>query len=205
MAEKKPATRSHEHEIEIGVPARVVWRALTEPKTLTRWYVEKADVEPRQGGRYRLSWGAEGDGEARIDVWEPNRRLRLVHLPFEGAPPMPDGCAIVEDFTLEEEDGTTLLRLVNSGIPETPEWDGFFTGTDSGWDGYFEFLRDMLEVGDDDETDLGIEEDDSARAPRASGAKQSGPRPPDAGRRRRQDGGARPHRPPRRQTDRFSP
>jgi len=93
MAEKKPATRSHEHEIEIGVPARVVWRALTEPKTLTRWYVEKADVEPRQGGRYRLSWGAEGDGEARIDVWEPNRRLRLVHLPFEGAPPMPDGWA----------------------------------------------------------------------------------------------------------------
>jgi uncharacterized protein YndB with AHSA1/START domain len=170
MVEKNPGARSHEHEIEIRVPVREVWRALTEPKSLIRWYVEKAEMEPRQGGRYWVSWGAEGDGEARIDVWEVDRRLRLIHLPFVGAPPMPEGSAIVEDFSLEDRGGSTLLRLVNSGIPTTPEWDGFFKGTDSGWEDYFRFLRDMLEVGEEEEEEIvEVEEPEPGRAPRPTG------------------------------------
>jgi uncharacterized protein YndB with AHSA1/START domain len=161
MAEKNPGTRSHEHEVEIRVPARIVWKALTDPKTLARWYVQKAEVEPRPGGRYWLSWGAEGVGEARIDVWEVNRRLRLVHLPFEGSPPLPDGGAIVEEFTLQDLGDSTLLRLVHSGIPDAPDWDAFFRGTDTGWDDYLEVLCDILEVGGEDE-----EEPSRPRAPK---------------------------------------
>ncbi|MFH1680242.1 MAG: SRPBCC domain-containing protein [Candidatus Eisenbacteria bacterium] len=151
MAENSPGTRSHQHEIEICSPVRTVWSALTDPKILTRWYVDEAEVEPREGGRYWVSWGAEGEGEARIDVWEPDRRLRLAHLPFKGSPPIPEGGAVIEDFTLEERGETTVLRLVYSGIPSAPEWDGFFKGTDSGWEDYFKFLRDMLEIGEEEE------------------------------------------------------
>ncbi|MBM3320924.1 MAG: SRPBCC domain-containing protein [Candidatus Eisenbacteria bacterium] len=151
MAERSSATRSHEHTIEIRTPVRFVWRALTDPKMLTRWFVEEAEIEPRKDGRFWVSWGAEGDGEARIDVWEPHKRLRLVYLPFEGAPPMPEGGAVVEEFTLEDRGDSTVLRLVHSGIPASPEWDGFFKGTDVGWEDYLEYLRDLLEVGDDEE------------------------------------------------------
>ncbi len=38
-----------------------------------------------------------------------------------------------------------MLRLVSSGIPATPDWDGFYDGTNSGWPSFFRALRHYLE------------------------------------------------------------
>ena len=64
------------------------------------------------------------DREALIDIFEPNRRLRLVYLSppqlpaFEGA--------VVDDFLLEPEASSTIVRLLGSGIPEGKLWDGYY-------------------------------------------------------------------------------
>jgi uncharacterized protein YndB with AHSA1/START domain len=141
-------TRSHEHEIEIEANPDQVWRALTDADQLTGWYVERAEVEPRAGGKYFISWGEGMDGWGKIDVWEPPHRLRLVHLPAGGGDPGPNDPPldepIIEEYTIEASGGTTVLRMVNSGIPDSADWDSFYDGTDVGWDGFFLALRHYL-------------------------------------------------------------
>jgi uncharacterized protein YndB with AHSA1/START domain len=142
--------RAHEHEIRISAPAERVWAALTDPEEMVRWYVEDADVEPREGGRYWVSWGEGMDGPSRITVWDPPSRLRLEQQPLENPPegwpdPPPLDEPIFEEFTLTEEGGVTTLRLHNGSIPESSDWDGFYDGTNVGWDGYFHVLRHYLE------------------------------------------------------------
>ena len=53
--------------------------------------------------------------------------------------------AMINEYTLERRDGKTVLRLVHSGIPDSPDWDGFYDGTDSGWPSFFRTLRHYLE------------------------------------------------------------
>jgi hypothetical protein len=90
------------------------------------------------------------DGPNRIAAWDPPRRLLLEQQPLENPPegfpdPPPLDAPITEEFTLSERDGVTTLRLHNAGIPESEDWDGFYDGTNTGWDGYFHVLRHYLE------------------------------------------------------------
>ena len=147
-------SRSHEHEIEIAAPIDAVWKALTDAEELTRWFVQAARVTPAEGGAYWLSWGEGIDNESRIDGWEPPRRLRLVNGPprdaDEGAAPdevwrLTIEQPLVEEYRLEARGDVTVLRLVDSGIPDSPDWDGFFEGTRNGWEIALRELRHYLE------------------------------------------------------------
>jgi uncharacterized protein YndB with AHSA1/START domain len=53
--DKKPGW-THEAKIELPAPAERVWRALTDPAELKRWFAEGVEVEPKQGGKFRF-WG----------------------------------------------------------------------------------------------------------------------------------------------------
>ena len=123
--------RTQQHEIVIDAPLEAVWKAISEGEELTRWFVEEATVEPGVGGTITISWGGDEKAQGRIDAWEPNRKLRKTLMPFEMGPAKYDGTTpMVDEYTIERRDGKTVLRLVNSGIPNAPEWDGFYNGTE---------------------------------------------------------------------------
>ena len=139
-------TRTLQHEIIIDAPVEAVWKAISDAEELTRWFVQEASIEPRVGGMLTFSWDGEEKGHNRIDAWEPNRKLRLTSMPFEMGAAKHDGTTpMVNEYTIERRDGKTVLRLVNSGIPDTPEWDGFYNGIDSGWRSFLRTLRHYLE------------------------------------------------------------
>ena len=146
MKDRSAPTRSQTHEIVIDASEEAVWKAIVDGEELTRWFVDAAKVEPGVGGSFRLSWDGAEAGYSRIDVWEPNRRLRVTLQPFEMGPAKYDGqTPIVEEYTIERRGGKTVLRLVESGVPNTPEWDGFYDGTNSGWEQFFRTMRHYLE------------------------------------------------------------
>jgi len=146
MKDRSTPTRSQTHEIVVDAPEEAVWKAIVDAEELTRWFVDDAKVEPGVGGSFRLSWDGAEAGYSRIDVWEPNQRLRVTLQPFEMGPAKYDGqTPIVEEYTIERRDGKTVLRLVESGVPNTPEWDGFYDGTNSGWEQFFRTMRHYLE------------------------------------------------------------
>jgi uncharacterized protein YndB with AHSA1/START domain len=138
--------RKQTHEIEIDAPIEAVWKAISEGEELTRWFVEEATVEPRVGGKRVTSWGGDEKSESRIDAWEPNQKLRVLHLPFEMGNAKYDGTTpMVDEYTIERRGGKTVLRLVSSGIPDDKEWDGFYNGTNTGWASFFRTLQHYLE------------------------------------------------------------
>jgi len=101
-------------------PRERVWRALTEPALITRWWgggpgrptthVDQHDFRP--GGAWRfVERGEDGHEDAfRGEFREIEPRQRVVQT-FEYEPWA--GHIIVETMTLSEDDGGTLLTVVD--------------------------------------------------------------------------------------------
>jgi len=147
-------SRSIEQTIEIDAPPETVWKALTDPKELTRWFPLEARVEPGVGGTIFYSWGERWKGSSRIEAWEPGKRLRMVGFPEAGqtttsqgqsAEPGANGARLVVDFLLEGRDGKTILRLVHSGFGNGSEWDDEYHSVRRGWAFELRGLRHYLE------------------------------------------------------------
>ena len=137
-------TRGYAHLIEIDVPVARVWRALTEPGLIRIWSGQEAEIDPRQGGAYRIGKRSTSR-EAHIDIFEVNRRLRLIYL--NGADSPPSDSAAVDDFILDMRKGQnkTSLRLLGSGIPDAPAWDQAYTRIRLGWERFLARIKVTLE------------------------------------------------------------
>jgi uncharacterized protein YndB with AHSA1/START domain len=126
-------SRSIEKEIFIPAKPAVVWKALTEADELVRWFPVEARVTPGLGGEIWLSWGGADAGAAPITAWEPERRFQWT----ESRGPI----KLAVDFHLTAKDGGTVLRLVQSGFGDTPDWDDEFHMTTGGWGFFLEHLN----------------------------------------------------------------
>ncbi|HTT43009.1 MAG TPA: SRPBCC domain-containing protein [Steroidobacteraceae bacterium] len=123
--------RGYAHRVDILADARAVWLALTDNEQLMRWCSPGADIRARPGGSFRASVDRVTEFEARIDVFEPQRRLRLIYLP---APQLPRADSVmIDDFILDAVPGGTILRLLGSGVPATQEWDTQYWRLRTSW------------------------------------------------------------------------
>ncbi len=138
-------TRGYAHLVEIEVPVARVWRALTDPGLIRIWSGQEAEIDPRQGGAYRVGKRGAIAREAHIDIFEVNRRLRLIYLNAADAPP--SDSAAVDDFILDMRKGEskTSLRLLGSGIPDAAAWDQAYTRVRMGWERYLARIKVTLE------------------------------------------------------------
>ncbi len=133
--------RKIEKELRIDASPDDVWKALTEAEELVRWFPLQAEVEPGVGGHIRLMWGDVEGGNARIESWEPGRRL-VVSTPF----PLDEGVAHVGTEYLLEPDGEgTRMRLVQFGFGDGDSWDTMYDGIHRGWDFELRGLKHYLE------------------------------------------------------------
>ena len=123
--------RGYAHRIDILADASQVWRALTDAEQLTRWCSPAADIRARQGGLFRASVDRVTEFEAHIDVFEPERRLRLMYLPSSGLPRA--DTVMVDDFILDRVPGGTIVRLLGSGVPGAAEWDTQYWRLRTSW------------------------------------------------------------------------
>ena len=139
----KSGTRGYAHLVEISAPANRVWRALTEAPMIRIWQNTEAEVDARKGGLYRTGVPGQNLREAHIDVFDPNRRLRLIYLNSRDYPRSES--AIVDDFLLDAKPDKTALRLLGSGVPEAQEWDRPYVKIRMSWERLLARLRVMLE------------------------------------------------------------
>jgi uncharacterized protein YndB with AHSA1/START domain len=108
-------------EIDIAAPPSVVWKALTEPDHLVNWLPLEASVQPGKGGTMRLTWGDPVTQESTIDVWEPEKHLRLKEtmpfgVQFEPAEAKLAPAPRVVDYELKPNGKKTTLQLTHSGF-----------------------------------------------------------------------------------------
>ena len=138
-------TRGYAHLVEIDVPVGRVWRALTDPGLIRIWSGQEAEIDPRKGGVYRLGQRNHDCREAHIDVFDVNRRLRLIYLKGGNWPP--GDSAVVDDFILDvrKGEGTASLRLLGSGVPESAAWDKTYVRVRLGWERLMARIKVTLE------------------------------------------------------------
>ena len=104
---------------EFTAPKHLVYRAVTEPELITRWWnakrgeVTTCEVDLREGGKWRYvmetpdGFEVAFHGEYREIV--PNERVITTEA-FEGAPDA-DNNATVNTMTLTEEGGVTTIAV----------------------------------------------------------------------------------------------
>lgn len=125
-----------------AAPERV-WRALTEPAELGRWFPDETDLEPRAGSSGSFDWGEHGRYAVRIEEIVPPTRLVWSWSRDPGVA-LDDGPRTRVEWTLEARaDGGTTLRLRESGFTHPKYRDD----NDAGWDKELGELTEYLEEG----------------------------------------------------------
>ncbi len=135
--------RGYAHRIDINASPERVWRALTETAPLARWCAPDATIRARQGGQFAASVDRVESLEALIDIYDPRRRLRLIHMPRADLPA--HDSALVDDFLVEHSGATTIVRLLGSGFPEDRGWDAYYLRLRTGWERALARLKVFLE------------------------------------------------------------
>jgi uncharacterized protein YndB with AHSA1/START domain len=137
-------TRGYAHRVDIAGEASLVWKTLTQTGSLRQWCSPKAQIDAREGGHFRASVDRVTELEAHIDVWLPERRMRMIYLPSAALPQT--GSAIVDDFILDSsETGNTILRLLGSGFPGSPDGDALYLRLRIGWQRAVARLKVLVE------------------------------------------------------------
>ncbi|HEX2221785.1 MAG TPA: SRPBCC domain-containing protein [Candidatus Limnocylindria bacterium] len=119
-----------ERTLEVKAAPERVWRAISDPDELARWFPQRADWELRPGGRGTFFWEGHGDFEIRVEAVEPGRYLAW-RWGDETVASLDDPArtTLVEWWIEARPDGGTRLRLRESGF-STPERRA---GNDEGW------------------------------------------------------------------------
>jgi uncharacterized protein YndB with AHSA1/START domain len=139
--------RVSRHSLGIHASPAEVYRALTDPAELVRWFVSVAEVDLRPGGAIRWVFGhASGDpgpqplvttGEFVAVVKHEMLRLKVLIDDFETE----------LEFRIDAWRDGAVLTVTHSGFPGDEEWDETFRAIDRGWQTEVHALKMVLERG----------------------------------------------------------
>jgi pimeloyl-ACP methyl ester carboxylesterase/uncharacterized protein YndB with AHSA1/START domain len=124
-------------EITLDATPEQVWEAIATGRGIDAWFMGRNEVEPREGGRSRMTIGEHSE-EGTVTAWEPPKR-------FAYRAESPDGSVFMAFEWLVEgrDDGTTVLRLVQSGVLGD-DWETEYDALTKGWDMYLHQLAQYL-------------------------------------------------------------
>jgi uncharacterized protein YndB with AHSA1/START domain len=103
--------------IEFRASPEEVWRALTRPDHLERWFGAKAEIDLRAGGALRFAWP---DGTTRRGLVESTRAPEYLAFRWRAIRQSPEGLsagpATRVEFFIEGVAAGTRLTLVESEL-----------------------------------------------------------------------------------------
>ncbi|MEE6260101.1 SRPBCC family protein [Plantactinospora sonchi] len=115
--------------VELAATPEEVWAAIATGPGIDSWFMGRSEVEPREGGRTRLSMLGQV-AEATVTGWEPGKRFA------SRTEPGPDGTFLATEYLIEGRDqGSTVLRMVQSGVLGD-NWETEYEAMRVGWDMY---------------------------------------------------------------------
>jgi uncharacterized protein YndB with AHSA1/START domain len=94
-------------------PPEAIWKAITDPGELSKWYMD-AKIDGRMGGRIEFSSG-EGKVTGTVLVWDPPYVFEHEWIVDRSKYPKAE-FGVIRWELLREEDGT-ILKLIHRGLP----------------------------------------------------------------------------------------
>lgn len=123
-------------EIEIDAPPEVVWAIVTDPRHLSGWLSDEAEIDLRPGGAMLLTWHGHGVYRGRVETVKPPHTFSFRWVLREGVEPVAGSSTLVV-MTLTPHGPGTRLRVVESGF-STLDWSeseraAYHDQNTSGW------------------------------------------------------------------------
>jgi uncharacterized protein YndB with AHSA1/START domain len=112
---------SIECDVLIDAPADVVWRTITEPDEIAKWFADRAQLDLQPGSTGTLVFEKNATSQPVIAhlvvvTVEPPVRFSFRWGHPEGEAPVPGNSVLVEFTVSEEGSGRTRLRVVETGL-----------------------------------------------------------------------------------------
>lgn len=103
------------HQVNVAVPVRTVWKALTTEQGIARWWADTARVDPRPGGRIVVhTRGPQGEDVEERGLFHELRPTRKIEIAWDSnSPAATKGTRLT--FQLARDGDETRLSLIQSG------------------------------------------------------------------------------------------
>jgi uncharacterized protein YndB with AHSA1/START domain len=135
-----------EREILIEAPPEVVWRTITQPDQMSRWFADRVELVVEPGAHGYMQFGDQG-GPVVVETVDPPTRFSFRWNHPRGEEPVAGNSMLVE-FTLTPEGSErTRLRVSETGH-ELRDWPDAEKQryADEHRDGWAEFLDRLADV-----------------------------------------------------------
>jgi uncharacterized protein YndB with AHSA1/START domain len=109
-----------DRDVMIDAPVEMVWRTITDPEQISRWFADRVDLVVEPGAHGYMGFGDQGGPVVVETVDRPTRFSFRWNFPLDEEPM--EGNSILVEFTLTSlGDDRTQLRVTESGH-ELREW-----------------------------------------------------------------------------------
>jgi len=126
-------------------PPEAVFKALTEPKQLAKWFLKSAKITPVEGSTYTFTWEGYDRQTGKVVKVVPSKLLALTWPnSFKGKTFPTDA-----RFTLKRKGTGTLLTVKHTGFKEGDDWVWLYGAVQSGWAYFLTNLKSVLSQGKD--------------------------------------------------------
>ena len=160
---RRPRSKTRDLRFTIAIKAKPeqIYRALTSATELCRWWLQGAETDARNVGRFRMVWPkvrrrdaegraprafpahvAAGDSIGYFVDLDPGRKVAWLWKLSRRAlyPPL-------STFFIEKKARGCELTLVHAGFSSKPSYDKVFAGCAEGWEDCLSKLKLYLETG----------------------------------------------------------
>ena len=127
--------------LEFGSDIDRVWRALTDPSEIAKWFSDRAEFDATPGSLGWLEWDEHGRYPLRVEAVEPPHRISWSWSHDADREFDQEKSTLVEWTLTEREEGGTLLELRESGFLS----EAGYRENQDGWTAELGELVDLLE------------------------------------------------------------
>jgi uncharacterized protein YndB with AHSA1/START domain len=134
-----------EKRVLIQASPEVIFKALTDPSDLSRWFCDRATCDPREGGELTAYWKTGKTGQTGKAIFTRIVALSQVELLWidDGCGPPSEGTRHVLSYQISAARSGCELRMRDEGSPPPdPDTLDFM---DSGWISVLMELKDFCE------------------------------------------------------------
>lgn len=128
------------HQINVAVPIRTVWKALTTEQGLCAWWAERARVDARPGGRVVLFFTRNGEEVEERGLFLELRPTRKIEIAWD-SPSTIKGTRLAVQLARDGDE--TRVAIVHSG--GALEDEEARAGLEGAWRERLLTLRERLE------------------------------------------------------------
>jgi uncharacterized protein YndB with AHSA1/START domain len=132
-------------QVFVDASPKKVFKYVSDPERLTRWFVDRAALSGRKGGRYALTWEGGPTHTGKVLEFVRGKSLTLTWQ----WPGIEDDLTTRLKISVEPKKGGAVVRFTHSGFPKKERWVDLHAGAVQGWMYFLMNLKSVVEHGHD--------------------------------------------------------